>query len=180
MEIYLTMRKFRFLILAGLVVLLVLSFIYRQESQSNTATIPEKGYQAPSFQLEDQNGTSYDLSSMKGKVVFINFWATWCPPCRAETPDLVNLYEKYQDQVVFLGINATKVDSPDKVEAFIKQYKVSYPIPLDSSGKVVNQYRVHSYPTSYIIDSQGVIVYKKIGVITPTEFEKVIEPLIEK
>ncbi|TCS94831.1 TlpA family protein disulfide reductase [Hazenella coriacea] len=174
------MRKYRFVILAGLLVLLVLSFVYRQESQSNTPTIPEKGYQAPLFQLEDLNGKTYDLSSLKGKIVFINFWATWCPPCRAETPDLVQLHGKYKDQVVFLGINATKVDDPDQVQKFVEQYKVNYPVLLDPSGKVVNQYRVHSYPTSYIIDSQGVIVYKKTGVIPPSEFEKMIEPLIKK
>ncbi|WP_176560188.1 TlpA family protein disulfide reductase [Brevibacillus dissolubilis] len=148
------------------------------ESDQAFPTLPEVNYQAPVFELNDLMGKPFALT--KGKPVLLNFWATWCPPCKAETPDLVAVSEAYGDQVTFIGVNVTTQDTMEDVRRFAADYQVSYPIVLDETGEVTKQYRVSAMPTSFVLDAQGVIVYKKVGPMTAAEMKRIIDPLLTR
>jgi cytochrome c biogenesis protein CcmG, thiol:disulfide interchange protein DsbE len=129
-------------------------------SQAATAqpTAPQIGFMAPDFQLEGLDGSSIALSDLRGQVVVVNHWASWCPPCRAEMPALSRTYEKYRDAgLVVLGVNATNQDDETQVRAFAQSENVTFPIVLDRDGKAGVAYNLHSLPTTYIIDRAGVV-----------------------
>lgn len=134
-----------------------------------------RGNLAPNFKLETLEGEVLSLSDFKGKKVFLNFWATWCPPCRAEMPDIQKFSE--DEDVVVLAINLTHTeDSLLTVENFIQERKFTFPVLIDENGEVAEQYRVQAYPTSYMIDSNGRIQYIALGAMNydlmVREFEK--------
>lgn len=120
---------------------------------------------APEFSLTDQYGTTHTLSELRGKVVLINFWATWCPPCRKEMPDIQRIYLEYKDKddVVILGIanprtedNQQNADvSIDEIKKFLKDGGYSFPVGFDTSGQTLLGYRVSAFPTTYIINQDG-------------------------
>lgn len=121
-----------------------------------------RGNIAPDFSLETLNGEVLSLSEFKGKKVFVNFWATWCPPCRAEMPDIQTFSE--DEDVVVLAINLMHTeDSLLTVDNFIKDRDFTFPVLMDESGEVADQYLVQAYPTSYMIDSKGRIQYIALG-----------------
>ena len=128
---------------------------------------------APDFALEDVNGNKVSLSDFKGKVIILDFWATWCRPCRIEIPFFVKLYEKYKDEgLVIIGISLDK-EGKDVLIPFIKKYGINYPIVLGNT-KVERAYGgIRGIPTTFIIDKQGRIRNKHIGV--PKNFEEVFE-----
>ena len=130
----------------------------------------EKGNLAPDFELTTLDGRKVKLSDYRGKKVILNFWATWCPPCRAEIPDMDKFYSSYKDKdIVILGVNLTKAEQDQtSVKSFIKEYGVTYPIPLDKESLAAEMYQVSAIPTSYIIDPQGTIIQKIVG---PMDFE---------
>lgn len=124
-------------------------------------TLPQAGYLAPNVVLTSTAGQTVNLYSLlaKGKPVFINFFATWCPPCRAEMPDLVKGAKQFGRDVTFLGINPTPSEaSPSNVSAFIKKYGVPYPVLLDTTGAVTQGWFVSGIPTSFLIAPNGVIL----------------------
>mgnify|MGYP001210657066 CR=1 FL=1 len=117
-----------------------------------------KGQRAPDFQLEDANGNAYKLSDFRGKKVFVNFWATWCPPCRAEMPHMQQVYDDHEGDVVVLGVNLTPTETdPEAIEPFIEDFELTFPIVLDHEGDVMTTYQVIAYPTTFAVDSQGII-----------------------
>lgn len=130
----------------------------------------EKGDQAPDFELKTLDGKQAKLSDYRGKKVILNFWATWCPPCRAEIPDMEKFYSSYKDKgIVILGVNLTQTEkSQSDVGDFAKSYGITYPVVLDAENSVAGVYQVSAIPTSYIIDSQGIISEKVVG---PMDFE---------
>ena len=117
---------------------------------------------ASDFTLIDMEGKRHRLSDYRGKVVIVNFWATWCPPCRFELPSMEKAYHilKQQD-VVMLAI--TVGEDSDTIFNFTADYPVTFPLLLDKSAEVINKYPVIGLPTSYIINPQGKIVYRIIG-----------------
>ncbi|MFD1130606.1 peroxiredoxin family protein [Paenibacillus provencensis] len=118
----------------------------------------DQGEAAPNFELVDTYGEPVNLSDFRGKKVLINFWATWCPPCRAEMPHMQNIYEDYKDEVVILGVNLTTTEaSMEDVGTFIENYGLTFPIILDEQGEVMQTFRVVAYPTTYAVDRDGVI-----------------------
>lgn len=131
----------------------------------------EKGDVAPDFQLTTLDGKQVKLSDYKGKKVILNFWATWCPPCIAEIPDLEKFYSSYKDKdVVIIGVNLTKAEKNQSVvKDFIKSSGITYPVPLDTENLASRVYQVSVIPTSYVIDSRGIISEKVVG---PMDFEK--------
>ena len=135
---------------------------------------------AQDFETELLNGESFQLSNQKGKVVLLNIWATWCPPCEEETPDLVDLYEKYRGQgVEFLGIS---IDEQGKsvVQPFVEKYEVTYPITIDD-GTIMEKYGpLMGVPTTYLIDKQGNLRYFATGAVTIKELEPRLEKLLEE
>lgn len=124
---------------------------------------PEPGYVAPNFTLTDFQGKQLSLSDFRGKLLFVNFWASWCPPCKAETPALVKMYHKYGSRISFLGVNLTGSDNPLNAQAFIKQMGITYPVLMDTTLSVTQQYRVLGIPTSLFINRKGVIVARVTG-----------------
>lgn len=132
------------------------------------------------FTLQDLEGKPISLSDYKGKVVFIDFWATWCPPCRMSIPYVEKLAEKYKDNenVVVLGINLQ--EDKDTIAKFMKKQKMSYPILL-SDKKVVSNYKIRSIPAFYIIDQDGNVYNKHLGFAPGIDelWQKDIEKLLD-
>jgi peroxiredoxin len=122
------------------------------------------------FELVDLKGQQVKLSDLRGKVVLLNFWATWCPPCKAEIPDLIKFYEDFKDKdVVILGVDLTQSEkSQNAVADFLKSYGITYPVALDTDGTASKMYQVTGIPTSYIIDTQGII---RDIIVGPMDFE---------
>lgn len=146
-----------------------------------TEEAPEIGYLAPSFELETLDGGTAGIarSDEPGKPAIVNFWASWCDPCRLEAPFLSDLHAKYKDQVEFLGVNVTKYDRLSEAEAFVQQYQIRFPTLLDKEGIVFAQYSVPGYPTSFFIDRHGVIRDIVIGLPGHEEFESKLAKLID-
>jgi len=121
---------------------------------------------APDFTLPTIDRQDVRLSSLRGKKIILNFWATWCPPCREEMPDLEAFYSEHakEKNVVVLAVNLTSAEaSVGDVKKFIKKYNLTFPVLLAKSDKLAAQYQAFTIPTSYIIDSNGVIRNKRIG-----------------
>ncbi|GEN89174.1 peroxiredoxin family protein [Oceanobacillus sojae] len=135
----------------------------------------EVGNIAPDFELQTLNGETVKLSDYRGEKVMINFWATWCPPCRAEMPDME---EFYQDKdIVILAVNLTETENNlQQVEDFINEHGLTFPILLDEEIEVAEQYMIQPIPTSYMINSNGVVSFKAFGSLNydfmVQEFEK--------
>lgn len=120
---------------------------------------------APDFTLENMRGEQVSLSQLRGKVVIVNFWATWCPPCKAEMPSMEALHQTFKDDdLVLLAINVEK-EGRKAVARFLQESPYSFPILLDTDSSVQNLYGVFQYPESFIIDRNGVIVKKVIGAV---------------
>jgi peroxiredoxin len=131
--------------------------------ESNDVGI-NKGQIAPNFKLQTLNGESVQLSDYKGKRVIVNFWATWCPPCRAEIPDFQKLYEKKDVEILAVNLTETE-ESTEGVEGFVKEFGMTFPVVMDVNSDVSNTYQVSAYPTSYMIDSNGRIQFVAMGAL---------------
>jgi peroxiredoxin len=145
------------------------------------AQAPQAGFHAPDFILTSQNGTQISLDELKGKPLIINFWASWCPPCRAEMPSFQQVSQEYSDAgLVVVGINLTNQDSLAEVSAFVNQNQLSFPVLLDEYGTVSQIYNVHSLPTTFFVDRNGVIQRVIIGGPIPLSLMRIeIANLIE-
>ena len=121
-----------------------------------SAAAPGVGTVAPDFKLQSTAGRSMSLSDLRGHVVVLNFFATWCPPCRAETPDLVTAAKKYSgSDVVFFGVDDR--EQTELVRVWAKAKGVKLPLVMDKTGSVEEAYDVRAIPTTYILDRNGVI-----------------------
>ena len=118
---------------------------------------------APEFSVKDLDGKTVSLSEMKGKVVFLNFWATWCPPCREEIPDFVEFYDQNRSRgVEIVGLSVDRL-SPDDLRAFVQKNKMSYPVVF-ATKRIIEAYEPGPYiPTTIVIDRQGRIRDKQVG-----------------
>ena len=127
---------------------------------------PRIGEAAPDFTLQDPGGKSVSLSGFRGHPVFLNFWASWCPPCRSEMPDIQTLSQEYADRgLVVLGVNMQEDVGP--VTHYADTLGLTFPLVLDRSGAVSTRYNVTGLPTSYVLDEGGVIRAMNIGPLTP-------------
>ena len=124
--------------------------------------------QKADFTLTDLNGKRWTLSALRGKVVLVNFWATWCPPCRKEMPDLEALYNRFKDQgLVILAISDEEVE---KVQPFITERKITYPVMLDPGRKVNELFQVDGIPKSFVYNREGKLVTESIDMRTQGQF----------
>ncbi len=137
---------------------------------------PDIGHPAPDFELTTPNGETLRLSSLEGQVVVLNFWATWCPPCRAEIPALQGIYES-SDNVVVVGVNAQ--ESRAEVQSFMQSLDADYPVVLDTNGAVNRTYLVRALPTTYFIDERGVIVDVFGGPLSQPLLERKVSEIVE-
>lgn len=136
---------------------------------------------APDFTLADQYGSTHTLSDYKGKTIFLNFWATWCPPCRAEMPEIQEIYEEYgsnESDVIVLGIaspNIGQEGSAEDIAAFLEENGYTYPVVMDTDGIMAYIYGVNAYPTTFMIDSDGNVFGYVSGQITKDIMKSIIE-----
>ena len=117
---------------------------------------------APDFTPKDLKGTQVTLKNFKGRVVFLNFWATWCPPCRREMPSMERLYKQLKDRD-FTMLAVDMQESEKRVRAFISEFSLSFPALLDLNGDISSLYGIVGLPTTYIIDREGKIIGKAVG-----------------
>jgi peroxiredoxin len=121
------------------------------------------GEEAPNFELKTLDGKTAKLSDYRGKKVILNFWATWCPPCKAEMPDIQKYHQEAGDSVVILAVN---IDPQYDVQKFVRDTNVTFPVLLDSKDEVNTLYRILTIPTTYFIDEKGIIRSKHLSVMT--------------
>ncbi|MGH7251111.1 MAG: redoxin domain-containing protein [Nitrospiraceae bacterium] len=145
------------------VAILALAFglVWMQSSKYEPLTV---GKIAPDFELPDLVEKDVRLSDFRGKVVFLNFWATWCKPCREEMPSMEVLYKNFeQDGLVVLAISIDRVTTKKDIPPFVKSLNLTFPILIDSWGQTDKRYKLMGVPETYIIDQQGVLREKVIG-----------------
>lgn len=136
-----------------------------------------KGGATPPLVLKDLNGKAHDLKQYRGKVVLINFWATWCPPCRAEMPSIQRLKAKMAGKpFVILAVDMGETEA--EVKAYIQQIKTDFTVLLDKDGRALKTWKVFAFPTSYVVDAQGKIRYGLYGASewdTPDKVQKLTQ-----
>ncbi|MED3551940.1 peroxiredoxin family protein [Cytobacillus praedii] len=121
------------------------------------------GLKAPDFELKNLAGETVRLSDFKGQKIMLNFWATWCPPCKKEMPDMQKFFELAKNDVVILAVN---IDPEADVAGFAKKMDVHFPILLDEKDKVSSIYKILTIPTTYFIDEDGIIRHKHLSAMT--------------
>ncbi len=173
---------------------LIAIFGYGYYSQSNGKEIPTKASsnkpeqqqreypQAPEFTLYDLNGASVSLADYRGKVVIIDFWATWCPPCRKGIPDFVELQEEYgDDKFVILGVNLDQ-GTPDRVlpmvKDFAENYMINYPVLMHDQSIVVAYGGIQSIPTTFVVDREGKVRQGVVGYRPKEYFKNIIDTIL--
>lgn len=164
-----------FILLAGVAILgAVFGIVWMQSAKYEPLVV---GKPAPDFSLSDLNDKPYRLSDFRGKVVFLNFWATWCTPCRAEMHDIDSTYRAHRPQgLEVLAIDLTDEDRLKDVRRFVNELALSFPILLDEEGKVWRRYAARGLPTSVFIDTAGVV---RLVVPGPVGSERLQQGLVE-
>ncbi len=158
---------------------LLLASSCRNEGVSAPSLSTENGAPAPDFTLKDISGAETRLSAFKGRVVLLEFWATWCPPCKASVPDLIGLQKKYEDRgFTVVGVSMDgDADAAAQVKEFSDKQGISYPL-LIADETVIHQYNVMSIPTSFLINKDGKIVSSHNGY--SDDFARRVSSEIEK
>ena len=175
-----------FLIVGGVALALAIAAPNRERGADSHRTIPTTAHAtnqavddkpAPNFALTDMNGKTIHLSDFKGKVVVLNFWATWCPPCRKEIPDFIELQQQYKDKgLQFIGI-ALDEDGLAKVKPFVDASHITYPILLPNSS-IAPFGEMNVIPVTYLIDRKGVLRTHYVGMRQKSVLEEMVRPLL--
>ena len=154
-------------------------FLYGMSTtRLETGVMPQPNAIAPDFQLPTFDGKTVRLSDLRGQPVVINFWASWCVPCRDEQPTLVQLAGTYKSRgVTFLGINIQDTDRDAGIYA--QQFGINYPLAYDRSGAVYINYGVVGMPETYLVDKQGRIAQKIVGPVDPNQIVASLEVLLK-
>ena len=146
---------------AAAILALVFGIVWMQSSKYEPLTV---GKVAPDFDLPDLEDNYVRLSDFRGKVVFLNFWATWCKPCREEMPSMEVLYRNFkQDGLVVLAVSIDRVTTKQEIPPFVKSLNLTFPVLIDSWGQTDKRYKLMGVPETYIIDQQGILREKVIG-----------------
>ncbi len=167
-----------FAIWIGVFALLVLMAIGLRNTQVNPVAAGEP---APDFTLTSFEGEQYSLSELKGKVVIVNFWASWCKPCEQEAADLQTAWEMYEPSgdVIFLGVDY--VDTRPEAMAYLEKFNITYPNGPDLGQRIYDDFHASGVPETYFIDRDGMIAFTKIGPFTSLgEITSTIDNILEK
>ncbi len=169
--------------LVGLLILAGMWWGTRRASTGEPQMSELRPAPAPNFTLKALDGSTISLSDYQGKVVLLNFWATWCVPCREETPDLQAIYQQLKDEgLVIIGVDQLNTerggaDGLQDVRQFAARFGVSYPIALDETGSVALEYANAPIPTSYMIDRNGRLRFVRVGKLSQQTVERVFRRL---
>ncbi|MCZ6701674.1 MAG: TlpA disulfide reductase family protein [Ignavibacteria bacterium] len=145
---------------------------------NNVATVNGEVEQAPEFTLYTLEGTEVKLSDYLGKIVILDFWATWCAPCRKSIPDLISIQDEYEDELVVIGISLDQPATQINLQLFINNFGINYPVVL-CTYEVSEAYgNIQAIPTSFIIDTEGNIVNKHIGLVPKSTLLEEINSLL--
>lgn len=137
----------------------------------------ESAEKAPDFSLTSTNGESIKLSDYQGKVVILDFWATWCPPCRKGIPDLVEIQNEFKDDVIVIGVSLDD-DTKSEVVPFMKEYGINYPVVYGDNKVVTDFGSINAIPTSFIINKKGEIVEKHVGLVPKSTYVNRIKQIL--
>jgi thiol-disulfide isomerase/thioredoxin len=149
----------------------------QQHSEGTVIRFIREPDAAPEFSVKGMDGNTVSLAAVRGKVVLLNFWATWCGPCRMEVPDLVELQKKYPERLQVIGL-VVDDEEQEAVRAFAKRYSINYPIAMATNEMRFRFGGVPALPTTFIIDAQGRVVQKHIGLRDPMLYETEIRALL--
>ncbi len=170
------------LVIAGGVFMLaaVIGLLSFNKPASNSLVEPPRvGTKMINFSLQDLDGKTVKLSDYAGHPVLVNTWATWCPPCRAEMPDLNAFYQKHESEgFVVLAINAG--ETRDQADAFSKQLALTFPILLDPEEKLMDRLSIHDFPTSILVGPDGLVKSVHIGMYTQLQLEEEVLPYLKQ
>lgn len=147
--------------------------------ESNNLIVNLDSDKAPGFSLKSVDGKIIKLSDYKGKIVIIDFWATWCPPCRRGIPDLISIQKEYKDNVVVIGISLDREKTIKDVPGFVKDYSINYPVVYGDDNIVVAYGGIQSIPTSFVVDKNGNIVDMHVGLVSKDTFVNKIKELLK-
>ena len=152
------------------------------ETSGNSAAVTEEVKTAPDFTMTDADGSELALSDFLGKPIVINFWATWCSPCKSELPTFDAAYATYGEDVQFIMLNLTDGyrDTVDGVKKFVADGGYTFPVYFDTALDGANTYGAYSIPMTVFIDKSGAVTYQKIGVISESLLTSKIEALLAK
>lgn len=149
------------IIVAVAILLLAFGIVWLQSSKYEPLTV---GRVAPDFALPDLQNRTVQLSDFRGKVVFLNFWATWCKTCREEMPSMEELYKTFhRDGLVVLAVSIDRVTTKQNIPPFVKSLNLTFPVLIDSWGQTDKRYKLTGVPETYIVDQNGVLREKVIG-----------------
>ncbi len=149
------------------------------EVDLNLAIEPRVGFRAPDFSLQTLEGQPFQMTNLLGKVVLINYWATWCIPCKQEIPILEKLSQEYQQKgVVFISVNAIDQDDLNNVQTIVSDYRMTIPVLLDQGRQFADKYQALFFPTTYLVDATGVIREISLGDNTEAELRFSLEKVL--
>lgn len=190
-------RKIGVIIVCTLIILFIYNIVSEKLADQTGLTEASRGFEqnlslensvlkkdelAPDILFTALDGTEAKLSDYKGKNVVLNFWATWCPPCKAEMPAFQKYYETYgkEHNVVILGFNMTfSKDSPEKVQAFIDEFDITFPIYTTQNKEILKTYQIASMPTTIFIDEEGKVQRKIVGPVNESALSEYVQQLNE-
>ncbi len=150
-----------------------------RSNNAEIAIIKLDGNKAPDFALKSFDGKTVKLSDYKGKVVIIDFWATWCPPCRKGIPDLISIQNEYKNDVVIIGISLDGEKTLKDVPGFVKSYAINYPIVYGNEKVVTDYGGIEGIPTAFLVDKKGNIVDKHVGLVPKDTYVNKIKELLK-
>jgi peroxiredoxin len=167
------------LVSIGILLILVFGFDWGIFAGNAPAADPPRGItigqKAPEFETVNLDGAEIALSDLEGKFVLLNFWATWCSPCRIEMPFLQAQHEQHRDDLAIVGVDFD--EPPDLVAEFVEEYGLTFEIALDPGGFIQELYEIRGYPTSYFLDREGVIRSVHIGVMSQSQLDGYLSDL---
>jgi thiol-disulfide isomerase/thioredoxin len=172
-----THRSFFPCLVTSLVLVFFSFSVSAQESRQPAIRFVRNPDLAPDFQLTGLDGQPVTLAGSKGKVILLNFWATWCGPCRAEIPDLVKLQNKYHDRLQILGL-VVDDDDADAIRKFVEKFRINYPVAIATEDLRLEYGGIPALPTSFVVDAEGRVVQKHEGLRDPVLYETEIRSLL--
>jgi peroxiredoxin len=168
-------------LVTSVIVTLTVFPLEERPQQSVLLSSPLVGKPAPGFTLPTLDGTEVSLSQFSGQPVLINFWASWCLPCREEMPELVRSYESHKAEgLMILGVNLTYSDSFPGIQAFANEFNITFPVLLDEDGTVTQRlYPILGLPTSFFVNRDGIIARVHMGRMTGQQIDKYVAEILK-